>query len=306
MRVLRSQAGKRLLSVTWALLIAWILVVLLFTFVQRKMMYFPATARSLSVELFGELRETYPSTEDVAFASSDGNTIHGWWLHHSADSGHNRPLVLMFHGNAGNRAGRISWYSILGQAGCEVLAIDYQGYGDSEGKPSQAAIEADAEATWQYAVNHLEYSPSRIIVMGVSLGGAAAVHLSATQSELGHAPAGLIAVSTFSAMVDVAASHYPWLPVRAVLVDCYQSDEKIPKVTSPYLQFHGDCDTVVEARFGRLLFECAPQLSACGTAKRWVDLPECGHSDMLYRCRPLIHQEITQFVASIAANLSRG
>jgi len=289
------------MGVARALFIAWVLVVILLTFVQRKMMYFPATAQALPVAQFREVTNLYPSAMDVAFESSNGHRIRGWLLRRTDDPGVRRPLVLMFHGNAGNRAGRISWYDILQRAGCDVLAIDYQGYGDSEGKPSQTAIEADAEATWKYAADHLDYPSSCIVVMGVSLGGAAAVHVAALHSQVGNAPAGVITVSSFSAMVDVAASHYPWLPVRAVLADRYPSHEKIPKLTAPYLQFHGDRDQIVDARFGRQLFECAPKLSESGVAKRWVTLPESGHNDMLHKCRLLIQQEIGQFIESVAA-----
>ena len=276
------------------LIIVWVVIVVLLAFVQRKLMYIPSVAKSLPVAA-SPIINAYPAATDVEFASGE-NTIRGWWLR--AENNRDRPLVILFHGNTGNRAGRVGWYNLLHQAGCDVLAIDYQGYGDSEGRPSQAAVEADARATWDYAVDELTYDPAGITVMGVSLGGAAAVTVAVEQSQTDRPPAGLITVATFSSMVEVAADHYPWLPVRAVLQDRYLSAEKIPQLTVPFLHFHGDLDRVVGVKFGRQLFDIAPDESADGTAKRWVTLEDAGHNDILRQYAPLLLQEITTFVAS--------
>lgn len=212
-----------------------------------------------------------------------------------------RPLVIFFHGNGGNRGGRVGWYDVLADVDCDVLAIDYQGYGDSEGKPSQTALENDARAAWAFAVDHLGRDPESIVVMGVSLGGAVAVALAAEQCRNGPVPAGLVTVATFSSMVEVAASKYRWVPVRAVLLDRYPSADRISQVTVPFLHFHGEDDRIVEPEFGRRLFEQAPERSVANIPRRWVTLPQTGHNDILLRSRRIVLEELRRFVRSVAA-----
>ncbi|MEZ6062741.1 MAG: alpha/beta hydrolase [Planctomycetaceae bacterium] len=287
------------------LLIAYLLVVVLLAFLQRRLMYFPATADRLPVAAFGGLKTLYPAAEDVRIRCDDAVEIGGWLLtkepvDHAADPA-GRPLVLFFHGNAGNRAGRQFWYQLLSDCGVDILAIDYHGYGESQGTPTQAALYSDADATWSYAVDTLRYKPSQILVMGVSLGSAPAVHLASARSAAGKPPAGLVTVAAFSSMVNVAASHYPWLPVRAVLADRYPSDEKIKLVTCPLLQFHGDRDTVVDQKFGKQLFAAAPDASRSKVPKRWIELRRTGHNDLIANSGRTIQAELADFVLRVTA-----
>jgi len=263
-------------------------------------MYHPATAPNLSVAKHRTVLHRFPAAEDVEMESSGGTIIRGWWLRQSTDAASRRPLVLMFHGNAGHRGGRQGWYELLESAGCDILAIDYQGYGDSEGAPSQIAVESDAVAAWQLASSELGYKPRDIVVMGISLGGAAAVHVTSLQSQASHPPAGLITVATFSSMLEVAKSYYPWFPVRAVLLDHYPSAERMRHVTSPIIHLHGDADRVVKPKFGRRLFAEAPAVSSCGVPRRWVSLPGTGHNDVLLKSREIVRDELSRFVASVA------
>ena len=289
------------LRVLRTVLAVWITVVVILAFIQRKLMYQPTTAESLLVANYPYVMQLFPDGADVRMSSTGSQTIRGWFLCQEMATAGSRPLVLLFHGNAGNRAGRTAWYEILAECGCDVLAIDYQGYGDSTGSPSQTAIEDDAQAAWDYAVRQLGYTPNNIFVMGISLGGAAAVHLASVQSRANAAPAGVMTVATFSSMVDVAAWWYPWIPVRAVLLDRYPSANKIADVTSPMIQLHGDSDRVVDQSFGRQLFESAPAMSATGVKKRWVSLANVGHNDLVTAAGTEVIEELTAFQRSVAA-----
>jgi len=282
-------------------LILWITAVVILSFVQRKLMYRPATADSLPVSEHDSVIRMFPDAVDVHFESSHGQTIGGWYLSQHIGTAGTRPVVLLFHGNAGNRAGRVAWYKLLNELGCDVLAIDYQGYGDSTGVPFQAAIEDDSVATWNYAIQELGFRPDNIFVMGISLGGAAAVYLASVQSQADAAPAGLITVSSFSSMVEVAAWLYPWFPVRAILLDRYPSADRIADVTSPFIHLHGDADRVVDQKFGRRLFEAAGNTSANGIRKQWVSLENTGHNDVLHNSRQQMFNEMSMFLRSVAA-----
>ena len=286
-----------------SILIAYTLVVILLGFFQRKLLYHPVKTGPLAVAAFRELKQPYPAAQDVSIKCEDGVTIKGWLMQRtravdSAEAG-GRPLVIYLHGNAGNRSHRISWYSIFAKAQADVLAIDYHGYADSDGTMTESALEMDCEATWDYATKTLRYKPSDIIVAGTSLGGAAAVYLTARQCEAAAPPAGMIVAATFSSMVDTGASLYPWLPVGAVLVDRYPSDQRIGKVTCPILAFHGDRDRVVQHRLGRKLFEVAPAASKSGVRKKWVELPGVGHNDVISAGGRIVQKEVVDFISML-------
>lgn len=290
--------GQRLLATLRGLFILWFVALVMLASLQRQLMYFPDTAAALPVQDNQVVMRRFPGSTDVEIDSSGTQPIRGWWLRRESGTQLTRPLVILFHGNAGNRAGRQGWYDLIGEIGCDILAIDYQGYGDSPGAPTQAALEADAEATWQFAVNTLNYQPGSIYVMGVSLGGAAAVHVAALQTGK-ETPAGLITVATFSSMLEVASSKYRWFPVRAVLLDTWFSAKKIADLEAPFLHLHGDVDGVVETRFGKNLFAAAPEQSVAGIPRRWVTLKGTGHNDILLRSRRLVLDELHTFVNAL-------
>jgi pimeloyl-ACP methyl ester carboxylesterase len=272
---------KRLLRLVF---IAYMLVIILLGFFQRRLLYHPRKAPDLSVARFPDINRMFPAASDVSIRCEDGVTIRGWLLQKHAVNPKTdpvqRPLVIFFHGNAGNREGRVGWYHIFARTGADVLAIDYHGYGDSEGEMTESALEADSAATWKYATEELGYKPGDIILAGNSLGGAAAVLTAAAHVQPDDTPAGLMAVASFSSMVDVAGNIYPWLPVKAILVDRYPSDTRIPLVQCPVVILHGDEDSLIDQQFGRRLFDAAPENSADGTPKQWISMTGVNHNNV--------------------------
>ena len=267
----------------FGLLVSYLVIVIVLAFFQRRLIYRPGRAAALHVADFAEVMQVFPASRDITLTCEDGIQIRGWLMRKSegdSDSVGRRPLAIYFHGNAGTRASRIRWYELLDAAGMDVLAIDYHGYGDSGGKPSETGLEYDCHAAWNFATKDLGYSPEQISVVGTSLGGAAAVYLTARQCELGQPPAALVVVATFASMAEVAGRHYPWLPVDSVLVERFPSAERIQNVTSRILVVHGDADTIVHQDSGRKLFESAPDFSHDGTAPSWVNLRGVGHNDI--------------------------
>ena len=285
-----------------SMLIIYTLVVILLGFFQRKLLYHPVKTGPLTVASFRETMHLFPAATDVSLTTADGVTIKGWLLQqksgmNSIETG-GRPMVIYFHGNAGNRAMRTSWYQIIASAGADVLAIDYHGYADSDGTMTESGLEMDCDAAWEYATKTLSYEPQDIFIAGTSLGGAAAVYLTAKQCEAKQVPAGMFVASTFSSMVDTGASLHPWLPVGAVLVDRYPSDQRVPKISCPILMLHGDMDRVVKQKLGQKLFAAAPEESAMGVAKKWVNLPGTGHNDLMGNSGRLIQREVAAFMKS--------
>ncbi|MDX1517312.1 MAG: alpha/beta fold hydrolase, partial [Woeseiaceae bacterium] len=145
--------------------------------------------------------------EDVRFDTADGVTLHGWYVHAREPRG----TVLFFHGNAGNISHRLDSIAIFYDLGLDTFIIDYRGYGQSEGKPSEAGTYRDAEAAWQYLVAERGVPPAKIVVFGRSLGGAVAAWLTSQREA-----AAVIVESAFTSAVDVARRHYGFMPVRLI------------------------------------------------------------------------------------------
>jgi hypothetical protein len=209
--------------------------------------------------------------------------------------------VLYFPGNAGNRAYRELELRLLTDAGADAILFDYRGYGDSPGEPSEEGLARDARAVWRFATETNKIEPRRLVLFGESLGGGVAVRLASDLSEQHTPPAGLILRSTFSSLTDAAAHHFPWLPVRWVLIDRFPSERRIRDVTCPILQLHGRRDTIVPFRLGQKLFAAAPEKSASGIAKRFVELPNANHNDVIETSHGEVLAAVRDFLSKVTS-----
>lgn len=188
--------------------------------------------------------------EDVALTTGNGVRIHGWYV--PADQA--EATVLFFHGNAGNISHRLDSIAIFNELGLSVLIIDYQGYGQSEGKPSEQATYLDAEAAWDYLVKDRQIAPDDIVIFGRSLGGAVASRLAAQTT-----PAAVILESTFTSAPDMAYRLYPFLPVRLLTRLKYPVIENVRQFTSTLLVVHSQQDEIIPFDMGESVFAAAPE-----------------------------------------------
>jgi fermentation-respiration switch protein FrsA (DUF1100 family) len=220
--------------------------------------------------------------EEAQFQAADGTRLHGWYVAHP----HPRAAVLFCHGNAGNVTHRVDvLHELHGPVGVSVLIFDYRGYGHSEKKkPSEAGVLADARAARAWLALREKIPENRIVLMGESIGGAVAVDLATDGARA------LVLESTFSSLPDVAAYHYPWLPVRWLMRTRLDSAAKIGKFHGPLLQSHCQRDTIVPIQFGRRLFEAANE------PKRLITFPTGDHNDF----RPAFYYaDLAKFLATV-------
>ncbi len=197
---------------------------------------------------------------DLPVATKDGRMqhIHTWWWP-ARDK--NAPAVLYLHGARWNLTGQVFRLEKLREFGFSVLAIDYRGFGKSDGDyPSENTVYEDARAAWQYLAR-LQPDAGKRFIYGHSLGGAVAVDLAAHLGKSDQAPAagGLIVESSFSSLADTARSMtYPWLPVQLFMSQKFDSAEKIRHVDVPKLIVHGADDNYVQAYLSEKLYAAAP------------------------------------------------
>jgi pimeloyl-ACP methyl ester carboxylesterase len=181
--------------------------------------------------------------------TADGEDIMVWWIPPGAAK---KPAFLYLHGNGGNLSYRSDRFARLAEDGSGVMAVSWRGYAGSTGKPTEQGLMLDARAA--YALLRSRVEPSRIVLVGESLGTGIAVKLAA------EAPvAALILDSGYSSILDVAAAKFPWLPVRWMLWDEYRADLAAPSVSVPVFQVHCIDDPVIPIEFGRRLNALFPR-----------------------------------------------
>ena len=173
------------------------------------------------------------------------------------DESVSRSWAIFLHGNAGflGSRGNVARYRLLRDAGFNVLAVEYRGYGVSAGAgtPTEAGVYADAAAAWTYLTGALGVPSRRIAVYGHSLGGGPATYLAAEYKA-----AALITEGTFTALPNVGAELYPWVPVRLVMRNRFDNAARMRGLTTPWIIFHGRKDTQIPFAHGEALATVSP------------------------------------------------
>jgi pimeloyl-ACP methyl ester carboxylesterase len=231
-------------------------VPLLMWFFQERMLFFPRALDSRPT-----LR---PNVEEVSIVAADGVKLRGWLVKGNAAP---TPLVIYFGGNAEE----VSWLTDVADhfAGWSLLLVNYRGYGESGGKPGEKEILEDGLVTHDYAKRRPEVNSERIVAMGRSLGSGVAVHLAA------HRPLrGVILVSPYDSIVEVARRHYPFLPVSLMLRHRFDSLALAPQIEAPLLCLVATEDRIIPAAHSRALFE------AWRGTKAWREVPRSDHDSI--------------------------
>jgi fermentation-respiration switch protein FrsA (DUF1100 family) len=190
------------------------------------------------------------SYENVTLTTQDNIRLHAWFIPQS----NAEKTLLFFHGNAGNISHRGDSIRIFHDLGLNVLIFDYRGYGQSEGKPTEAGLYQDARAAWDYLTQTRSISGQNIVLFGRSLGGAVAAKL-ATEVDAG----GIILESTFSSARDMAHELFPLLSYFVPMRFDFNTAEFIKQVKYPVLVIHSLDDEIIPYSLGHKVYEAANQ-----------------------------------------------
>jgi fermentation-respiration switch protein FrsA (DUF1100 family) len=223
---------------------------------QRRLMYFPDPER------VAPAKAGLAGVKERIIETPDGERLVAWYGR--ARSG--RPTLLYFHGNAGGLAMRAERISDYMAEGWGVYMLAWRGYSGSTGSATEADNVADARRAYD-ALLREGVAPGSIIVFGESLGSGVAVRLAAERKV-----AGVVLDAPYTSVLELAAATYPFLPVRALLIDRYETTKYIARVKVPLLILHGEQDRVVPVAMGRELARLANE------PKRLVTFPDGGHT----------------------------
>jgi len=258
-------------------LAGWLLLNGLMYVAQPGMLFYPLS------RLDATPRDWGLDYQDVWVPTEDGVRLHGWYL----PSAESERVLLFFHGNAGNISHRRDSIAIFHRLGLDVLILDYRGYGQSSGSPSEDGLYRDAGAAWTWLTEERGLDPSQIIVFGRSLGAIVAARLAA---ETG--PAAVILESGFSSARDAAHTLFPVLSRLVLLRYRLDAAAAVQQVRSPVLVLHSPDDEIIPYRLGRRLYEAANE------PKRFVTL-RGGHNDGFLRSQPEYERALGELLATL-------
>jgi hypothetical protein len=204
--------------------------------------------------------------EEVWLTTQDNVRLNAWYLSNPASE----KVLLWFHGNAENIGYGLEHLEFYSRLAINVLAVDYRGYGKSEGTPGEAGVYCDADAAYDYLIQARHIQPKNIVVFGHSLGGAVAIHLAARR-ECG----GLIVQSSFTSVKDMARRVFRVPFFEYIPKSQFDSLAKIRRVRAPILIVHGTRDETVPFPMGQRLFAAAPE------PKAFFPVEGAGHNDVI-------------------------
>ena len=206
---------------------------------QRKLLYLPLKVRPS----LGILRGIY---KEVQTQTKDHLTLTHWYAKRG------RPYIIVLHGNGGNIEGRAYGLKFLADKGYSLLLVSYRGYGDNPGQPTELDLISDSALALEWLLQKEGISPKEVVLFGESLGSGVAIAL-ATQYPV----RGLIFNGAYSSITEVGQSAYPYIPVRWLLKDTWDSQSRIQKVKAPLLFIHSKQDSVVPFSLAQKLFQAA-------------------------------------------------
>ncbi len=249
----------RLLKLVLVLAAAYIAVVAVMYAAQTQML-FPTQLAAGSSSLLPK------SAVRLEVETPDGERLRGVHVPPTRDRTGERLVILGFGGNAWNADGLAAYlHGLFPDA--EVVAFHYRGYPPSTGRPSAAALLADAPVIFDHVLETL--GVGRVVAVGLSLGAGVAAHLAARRSL-----AGLILVSPFDSLEALAREHFPWAPVGWLLRHHMATVESLRGVATPTAVIAAGRDTIVPPRRTEAVQRTIPTLVFDRT------IAQAGHNDL--------------------------
>ena len=230
-----------LVNICILLFIAYFLITLGLYIFQRSLLYHPVVNNYYGEKLNVKI-------EEVKITTVDNIELLAWY--HKKDIKKYK-TILYLHGNAGSLENRIYKINQFNNMNINFLLIAWRGFSGNAGKPTEQGLYQDARSAVKWLINEGAIEEN-IVIYGESLGTGVATEIAQNKNF-----AGVILESPFTSMVDAGKDKYPYLPVKLLLKDKYESDQKIKNIKSPVLIMHGKVDNIVPFHMGKKMYELA-------------------------------------------------
>jgi uncharacterized protein len=192
-----------------------------------------------------------------------------------------RGRVMLVYGNGSCATGCARYADVIQKAAAlDVFILEYPGYADRPGKPSQDSLFGAADEGLR-----LLGTNAPVYLVGESLGTGVAAYLAGTHPDT---VAGVVLFAPYNRLGDVAQYHAPILPVHWLLVERFPSEDYLRQYHGPVAIFVGGKDHVVPEKFGRRLYD-----GYAGPKRIW-EFPEANHGTVTQRT-PEQWKEIVDF-----------
>ena len=248
-----------LLFAVGAVLAAYCLVLAgLYTF-QRRLLFIPDKT------VPDPLRAGLTDVAVLHLPTEDGVSLVAW---HMPPADPNGFTVLLLHGNAGNIGHRANRLRRMQSVGWGVLLLEYRGYGGNSGSPTEDGLTLDAQAGLA-ELRRRAVPPEQTLLWGESLGTGLAIRLAAENKV-----AAVLLDAPYTSIVDAAQGQYPYVPVRPLLKDKFDSLSRVAAIQAPIFVMQGSADRLVPPAMGRKLIQ-----AATAPTELWV-ADGAGHEDL--------------------------
>lgn len=197
---------------------------------QRSMIYFPDRSSVPPADTILD------GARDITVTTSDELDLSAWYVPAAADCG---LTVLVAPGNGGNRLGRAPLMTLLHERGFGVLLLEYRGYAENPGRPSEDGLHRDARAALEFLTEDEDLGLDELIYFGESLGSAVVADLARE-----FPPSAVLLRSPFESLAGAARSNYG-LPVGWLLRDHYRLAEDIAERPHRLTVVYGDRDSII-------------------------------------------------------------
>ena len=238
---------KKLIKMNFPIIILLIFIliylfILISTYLfQRNLLYHPTENNYSGDQLL-------VSVEKIKIKTKDNIELLSWY--------HNKNIndyktILFLHGNAGTLENRIHKINHFKDMNINFLLVAWRGFSGNKGKPTEKNLYEDARSAVQW-LESKGIKKNNIIIYGESLGTGVAIEIAQNKNF-----AGIILESPFTSMIEAGKDKYPYLPVKFLLKDKYESEKKIKNIKSPILIMHGKVDNIVPFHMGKKMYELA-------------------------------------------------
>ncbi|MDD5544248.1 MAG: alpha/beta hydrolase [Acidobacteriia bacterium] len=275
--------AKTVFTILTRLLLVAAALILILRLVENRFVFHPTRIAA------SEMPPVIPGAqmEQHWLESQDGIRLDAWYMTPSPPPAGPAPVLILFHGNGGSLFDQPANISRFIKLGWNVLALDYRGYGRSEGHPTEGGLYLDAQSAYDFLVQKKQTDPRILILFGESLGTAVAIRLASDNPC-----AGLILESPWSSFYDMGHTVYPFIPrfVYYFLNNQWNSADLIQKLGAPKLIIQGDRDNIVP-------YDMAYRMYVIAQPPKWfVPIKGAGHLECFSVGGVKLENRVREFV----------